>query len=77
MAEMKMLDKSGEQSCRASNANEKPESCYCSALPKGVQPLPTLLYAMAGRQALVSNRKCSAAKSLAHTRELRDFARGC
>jgi hypothetical protein len=31
---MKMLDKT-EQSDRASNPNEKPESCYCSALPKG------------------------------------------
>jgi hypothetical protein len=29
-----MLDKT-EQSDRAPNPNEKPESCYCSALPKG------------------------------------------
>ena len=33
VAEMKMLDKT-EQSDRA-NPNEKPENCYCSALPKG------------------------------------------
>jgi hypothetical protein len=32
--EMKMLDKT-EQSDRAANPNEKPENCYCSALPKG------------------------------------------
>jgi hypothetical protein len=31
---MKMLDKT-EQSDRVPNANEKPENCYCSALPKG------------------------------------------
>ena len=31
---MKMLDKT-EQSDRAANPNEKPENCYCSALPKG------------------------------------------
>jgi hypothetical protein len=35
--EMKMLDKA-QQSDRASNANDKPESCYCSALPKGSGP---------------------------------------
>ena len=29
-----MLNKT-EQSDRAPNANEKPENCYCSALPKG------------------------------------------
>jgi len=29
-----MLDKT-EQSDRAPNPNEKPEICYCSALPKG------------------------------------------
>ena len=29
-----MLDKT-EQSDRPPNANEKPENCYCSALPKG------------------------------------------
>ena len=35
VAEMKMLDKP-EQSDRVPNpSNEKPESCYCSALPKG------------------------------------------
>jgi hypothetical protein len=34
MAEMKMLDKT-EQSEWAPNSNDKPESCYCSALPKG------------------------------------------
>jgi hypothetical protein len=32
-----MLDKT-EQSDRASNPNEKPEACYCSALPKGSGP---------------------------------------
>jgi hypothetical protein len=32
-----MLDKT-EQSDRISNPNEKPESCYCSALPKGSGP---------------------------------------
>src|SRR6516225_7353024 len=31
---MKMLDKT-EQSDRTPNPNEKPESCYCSALAKG------------------------------------------
>jgi hypothetical protein len=29
-----MLEKT-EQSDRAPNPNEKPENCYCSALPKG------------------------------------------
>jgi hypothetical protein len=29
-----MLDKT-EQSDRTPNPNEKPENCYCSALPKG------------------------------------------
>jgi hypothetical protein len=33
VAKMKMLDKT-EQSDRQ-NPNEKPDSCYCSALPKG------------------------------------------
>src|SRR5262249_19575238 len=33
-AEVKMLDKT-EQSDRAPNPNEKPENCYCSAVPKG------------------------------------------
>jgi hypothetical protein len=32
-----MLDKT-EQSDRASNPNEQPKSCYCSALPKGAGP---------------------------------------
>jgi hypothetical protein len=36
-AEMKMLDKT-EQSDQAPNPNEKPENCYCSALPKGSGP---------------------------------------
>src|SRR6266566_4153406 len=31
---VKMLNKT-EQSDRAPNPNEKPEDCYCSALPKG------------------------------------------
>jgi hypothetical protein len=34
VAEMKVLDKT-EQLGQASGPNEKPESCYCSALPKG------------------------------------------
>jgi hypothetical protein len=34
MAEMKMLDRI-QQSDRPPNREEKPESCYCSALPKG------------------------------------------
>src|SRR6266567_5647787 len=42
-----MVDKT-EQSDRTPNPNEKPEICYCSALPKGFD-LSTLLYAMAGR----------------------------
>jgi hypothetical protein len=41
-----MLNKT-EQSDRAPNANEKPENCYCSALPKGSGLVSTLLYAMA------------------------------
>ena len=32
--DQKMLNKT-EQSDRAPNPNEKPENCYCSALPKG------------------------------------------
>ena len=48
-----MLDKT-EQSDRTPNPNEKPESCYCSALPKGSGLCLPLLYAVAGRQALVS-----------------------
>ena len=39
VAKMKMLDKT-ERSDRAQNPNEKPESCYCSALPKGSPCLP-------------------------------------
>jgi len=34
VAEIKMFNKT-EQSDPAPNANEKPEDCYCSALPKG------------------------------------------
>jgi hypothetical protein len=34
MAEMKILDRI-QQSDRPPNRKEKPESCYCSALPKG------------------------------------------
>jgi hypothetical protein len=34
VAEMKMVDKI-EQSDRTLKSNHKPESCYCSALPKG------------------------------------------
>jgi hypothetical protein len=37
VAEMKMLDKT-EHSDEASSPNEKPENCYCSALPKGSGP---------------------------------------
>jgi hypothetical protein len=37
VAEMKVLDKI-EQSDQLSSPNEKPESCYCSALPKGSGP---------------------------------------
>jgi hypothetical protein len=37
VAEMKVLDKT-EQSDQASSRNEKPESCYCSGLPKGSGP---------------------------------------
>jgi hypothetical protein len=51
MAEMKMLHKSGEQSDRASNANEKPEGCYCSARPKGCSLcLPCYTRWLAGRR---------------------------
>jgi hypothetical protein len=43
-----MLDKT-EQSDRAPNPNEKPESCYCSALPKGSGPcLPCYTRWLAG-----------------------------
>jgi hypothetical protein len=48
-----MLEKN-EQSDRALNTSEKPESCYCSALPKGVRPVCILLYEMAGREAFAS-----------------------
>jgi hypothetical protein len=44
-----MLEKN-EQSDITRIPIEKSESCcYCSALPKGVRLMPTLLYAMAGR----------------------------
>jgi hypothetical protein len=47
--EMKMLDKT-EQSDRAPN-QEKAESCYCSALPKGSGPcLPCYTRWLAGRR---------------------------
>src|SRR5215469_11297935 len=36
-----------EKSDRTSNPNEKQQSCYCSALPKGSGLCLTLLYAMA------------------------------
>jgi hypothetical protein len=43
-----MLDKT-EQSDRAPNPNEKPESCYCSTLPKGSGPcLPCYTQWLAG-----------------------------
>ena len=43
-----MLDKT-EQSDRVPNPNEKPESCYCSALPKGSGPcLPCYTRWLAG-----------------------------
>jgi hypothetical protein len=48
-AETKMLDKT-EQSDRASNPNEKPESCYCSTLPKGSMCLPCYTRWLAGRR---------------------------
>jgi hypothetical protein len=45
-----MLDKT-EQSDRAPNPNEKPESCYCSALPKGSRPcLPCYTRWLASRR---------------------------
>jgi hypothetical protein len=53
-AKMKMLDKT-EQSDRASNPNEKPESCYCSALPKGSGLCLPCYTRWLARQALVSN----------------------
>src|SRR5262245_66562677 len=48
-AEMKMLDKT-EQSDRAPNPNEKPESCYCATLPKGSPCLPCYTRWLAGRR---------------------------
>jgi hypothetical protein len=48
--EMKMLDKI-EQSDQASSPNEKPESCYCSALPEGSGPcLPCYTRWLASRR---------------------------
>jgi hypothetical protein len=61
---MKMLDKT-EQSDRAPNPNEKPENCYCSALPKGSGLCLTLLYAMAGRQEKFAKRLFAVACRLA------------
>src|SRR5262249_13164700 len=59
---MKMLDKT-EQSDRISNPNEKPESCYCSALPKESGPcLPCYTRWLAG-QALVSKARPTAVVS--------------
>jgi hypothetical protein len=50
VAEMKMLDKT-EQSDQASSPNEKPESCYCSALPEGSGPcLPCYTRWLASRR---------------------------
>ena len=55
VAEMKMLDKT-EQSDRAANPNDKPENCYCSALPKGSGPcLPCYTLWLADRD---SNPPC-------------------
>ena len=48
--EIQMLDKT-EQSDQAPNPNEKPESCYCSALPKGSSLcLPCYTRWLAGRR---------------------------
>ena len=44
-----MLDKP-EQSDWAPNPNEKPESCYCSALPKGSPCLPCYTRWLASRR---------------------------
>jgi len=52
VAEMKMLDKTQQSEFRTQMRSRK--IVTCSALPKGVRPVLTLLYAMAGRQALVS-----------------------
>jgi len=44
-----------EQSERTQNANEKPENCYCSALPKGSGPcLPCYTRWLGGGQARVT-----------------------
>jgi hypothetical protein len=54
VAEMKVLDKV-EQSDQASSPNEKPESCYCSALPKGSGPcLPCYTRWLASRRSKVA-----------------------
>ena len=54
VAEMKMLDKT-EQPDQASSPNEKPESCYCSALPKGSGPcLPCYARWLASRRSKVA-----------------------
>jgi hypothetical protein len=57
---MKMLDTT-EQPDRASNPNEKPESCYCSVLPKGSGPcLPCYTRWLAGKaEELVAERLSS------------------
>jgi hypothetical protein len=50
---MKMLDKVVEQSDRTPNPNDKPQSCYCSALPKGSGLcLPCYMRWLAGRCAM-------------------------
>src|SRR5262249_7807375 len=59
---MKRVDKT-EQSDRAPNPNEKPESCYCSALPNGTLCLPcyTRWLAMSGdpgNVAMSCSRRC-------------------
>jgi hypothetical protein len=44
-----MLDKTEQSDRAAPNPNEKPESCYCSALPKGSGPcLPCYTRWLAG-----------------------------
>ena len=50
---MKMVDKT-EQSDRAPNPNEKPETLILLGTAEGVRPVRTLPYTMAGRPALVS-----------------------
>jgi len=59
-----MLDKT-EQSDWAANPNEKPESCYCSALPKGSGLCLPCYTRMAGLQALVS-KAASRCRRLRH-----------